>query len=335
MNEDVHVYVSIHGSAVAVSYPTNCRQSQRQVFNVGCAIKPLLALGVVLQIVQGSLELSDPIDRWLPERSTCPERAPTVGHLLTETSGLADPPLDVIDNGQDALDDAVLSAKVRKGHEPGNSFLPCTVSEWQLLALVLARILAPRGIVSYLEEEVLQPLGMENTAFRVGSGMRSSMHPFSLERSATESHPSGDRHRWDDLFIPGLRGYMTVADLGRFYEASMGYLRTSACMSEAMSLMRCGFRPSQGRSDESLGPWSRGLGLQRNLGCLIDVPGISSTAYGSAAYAGSVTGLADPATGVVIAFAFGDLLSPVEALLRRRSLIKGLMRGAGAAESCR
>lgn len=132
------------------------------VFRVGSVTKPLTALGVLVLVGRGVVELDAPAANYLPELSgvVYPSKdsaALTLRHLLTHTSGLpSSVALPATPSERDIL--SALSGLRLQG-EPGA--LPPTYSNfaYAVVGALIARV-AQTPYEAFMNREVLKPLGM-------------------------------------------------------------------------------------------------------------------------------------------------------------------------------
>lgn len=103
---------------------------------------------------RGTLSLDDPVAKWLPEY---PEKATTVWHLLTHTSGLIDHrPFFKTSKGRPEIQTAVLAEAV--GAKPGTEVLYSDLS-YMLLGWVLEACF-DQDLDAVFDSEVAGPLGL-------------------------------------------------------------------------------------------------------------------------------------------------------------------------------
>lgn len=139
------------------------------VFHLGSVGKQFTALGVMILAEQGLLNYDDPISKHLPELSWMSDEV-TVRRLLHHTSGIM---------GYDDSDD-IYNALVSSAEKPGNDDLLNVLAEqgemlsnpgdeyyysnagYDLLGVLIER-LSGRDYPTFMEENIFNPLGMDNT----------------------------------------------------------------------------------------------------------------------------------------------------------------------------
>jgi CubicO group peptidase (beta-lactamase class C family) len=167
------------------------------LFRIASLTKPIAAAAAMALVEAGVLRLDDPVDRWLPELAgrrvlrapdaalddTVPARRPiTLRDLLTMRAGIG---AIMARPGTLPIQRAMAEAGVAPGpdllaldpdeamrrfgslplaHHPGEGWLYHSGAE--ILGVLLARA-AGRSLGAVLHERILQPLGMEDTAFAV------------------------------------------------------------------------------------------------------------------------------------------------------------------------
>jgi CubicO group peptidase (beta-lactamase class C family) len=152
------------------------------VFRLSSVTKPIVAATIMRLVEQGTLDLSDPVTRWLPDfHPRLPngdEPMLSVRHLLTHTAGLSYGFLEA-EGGpyhrlkvSDGLDQPGLSMEenLRRLAAAPLLFAPGEAWHYSLGMDVLGAVAAKAAGVSLPElvgELVLNPLGMRDTAFRV------------------------------------------------------------------------------------------------------------------------------------------------------------------------
>ncbi len=136
------------------------------VFNVFSVAKALTAIAVFIQIEKGNLSLGQPIAEIIPEFANKGKEQITIFHLLTHMSGLsaAMPKVPFCDLGN-------LQAVVQSiCHEelifaPGTQVLCSSAMGFSLLGEAVRRTCSKkRSFRSFVQEEILDPLGMKDTS---------------------------------------------------------------------------------------------------------------------------------------------------------------------------
>ncbi|MER7332535.1 MULTISPECIES: serine hydrolase domain-containing protein [unclassified Micromonospora] len=154
---DKLVVERVTGSADDVA-GTPCSRATR--FQIASISKQMTAAAVLLLAERGTLDVDDPVDRWVPR---CPPewRPVTLHHLLTHTSGLghwSDHPM--IDLGRPTDPDDLLAQfrSVPPLFTPGSRWHYSSPG-YVLLAHAVERA-AGRPYAEFLAKEIFTPLGM-------------------------------------------------------------------------------------------------------------------------------------------------------------------------------
>ena len=179
--------------------------------------KPITTVAAMILWERGELELDDPIHRWLPAfrdarvyvkgSSTAPLTIPTpepirVKHLMNHTAGLT-----YGFHHAHPVDEAYRNAGFEWGVPKGLDLAGC-VDAWASMPLVhtpgtewnyshatdvlgrLVEVVSGQALDAFLDEHVLGPLGMTQTAFRVDEpdllAALYTRHPVSKERVRAE-----------------------------------------------------------------------------------------------------------------------------------------------------
>jgi serine-type D-Ala-D-Ala carboxypeptidase/endopeptidase len=224
------------------------------IFMLGSVSKSFVNLVFADMIRRGEVRLDDPAAKYLPRGVKMPQKGHpiTLSNLATHTSGLPAWPTNV---NLLAEPDPIEAYTVQDlysflstytpPHEPGGA------PEYSNLGVsLLGRLLASRAGKEYkdlLEQRVLQPLGMDSTAFhlspeqlqRLAFGHDMDLQPVYTQETKT-LYPSGS-----------LRS--SVNDLLKYLAAQLGYVDTP--LKEAMLYQRSAVRVSRAPdpSDYALG----------------------------------------------------------------------------------
>lgn len=191
------------------------------LFNVGSIAKPLTAWGVMRLVERGQVRLDAPVWRYLggwriPE-GAFDTAGVTVGRLLAHTAGISMPAVPSRPAGQPPI--STIRALREPDHalslerEPGTEW-SYSGGGYLLLQLLIEKV-SGKPFPAFMEEEVLDPLGMHHSSFgRPADGARTG-----LAQGYEDGHPAPDL-RWPGVAAAGL--YTTVDDLARFVVSSLG-----------------------------------------------------------------------------------------------------------------
>ena len=267
------------------------------MFRIASMTKPVTVAAAMTLVDEGRLALTDPVTKWLPELSdlrvmtdvrgslddTVPaERPITVDDLMTHRSGLAYVfsvlgPLarayGTLSHRQDQDSWLADLAKLPLAHQPG-ARLTYSVST-DVLGIALSRI-EGKPLAEVLRERMLEPLGMPDTGFSVGSNGRA--------RAATMYRLDGDTLRHDSmgpapikdppLCSGGAGLWSTADDYLRFVRMLLGFGTvdgTRVLSEESARLMRTDRLTEEQRRYPFLGmPYWIGRGFGLNLSVVTD-----------------------------------------------------------------
>jgi CubicO group peptidase (beta-lactamase class C family) len=180
------------------------------VFRIYSMTKPVVAVAILKLAEQGRLRLDDPLSKFIPAfastkvyaggpstnpRLRDPDRAITLEHLLTHTSGLTygffgQMPVDSIYRRSNLLDPsrtvrqfADSIARLPLAFSPGDAW---TYSMSIDVLGAVIEIASGRPLDVYLDQEIFAPLGMRETAFHITPAMEGRV-PVLYSRGANNS----------------------------------------------------------------------------------------------------------------------------------------------------
>jgi CubicO group peptidase (beta-lactamase class C family) len=139
-------------------------------FYAASVSKQFTAYAVALLAEQGKISLDDDIRKWIPEVPEFGSRI-TIRHLIHHTSGLRDYfgllgltgwPMDGPLTESEFLD--LVSRQRALNFKPGERHLYSNTG-YVLLAILVERV-SGKSLREFADEQMFQPLGMENSAFR-------------------------------------------------------------------------------------------------------------------------------------------------------------------------
>ena len=162
------------------------------VFRIYSMTKPITSVATMMLVEEGAVALATPVATWIPEfagvtvlaadgESAAPDRAMTIEHLLTHTSGLTygrfgDSPVEQMYNESgfftrsEGLDDfARRAAALPLLASPGDRW------NYGISTDVLGRVIevaSGQRFDAFLRERIFDPLGMDDTAFVVPADQR-------------------------------------------------------------------------------------------------------------------------------------------------------------------
>ncbi len=196
-------------------------------FLLGSITKPIAVAAVMTLFDQGKFGLDDFVTKYVPEFKGDGKDRVTIRHLLTHVSGLPD---QLPENADLRRSHAPLADFVKGVMRVPLHFEPGTRYEYSSMAILLAAEIAQRisGIEfkEFVDKAVLQPLGMQRTAFGMGRLKPEDTMPCQVEFGAIESGGgSPDSKGWDwnspywrNLGAPWGGAQASASDVGRFLE---------------------------------------------------------------------------------------------------------------------
>jgi len=195
-----------------------------KIFRGDSISKMVTAWGVMNLVEQGKINLDDPAEnyltRWSFPETEFDEEKITVRMLLSHRSGLP----SGIYNDNHAMEEEIpsleksLSGKTggpaaKPVKEPGESFVYSNPG-FAVLELIIEEV-SGYDYADYMEQEILTPLGMNNSGFRVTKEMKSeAVTNYKMGEEAVPFHNVGP------VKAPGEL-YTTVEDLSKFIGAWM------------------------------------------------------------------------------------------------------------------
>jgi CubicO group peptidase (beta-lactamase class C family) len=164
------------------------------IFRIYSMTKPVLAVAVMRLVERGQLGLEDPVSRYIPAFAHVkvfaggsadgpvleePDSVMTVRHLLTHTAGLGyglhETPVDTLYRRAELFDAArTLGQFTDSIARLPLYFAPGTRFHYSAAIDVVGRVIevaSGRPLDHFLEEEILGPLGMRDTSFRLRDDM--------------------------------------------------------------------------------------------------------------------------------------------------------------------
>lgn len=222
---------AIHGEAFSTD----------SIFRITSMTKPVTAAAVMILRDQGSLALSDPVSKYLPEwasarvvkpsdqasesnhEETVPVHRPiTIMDLLTHESGLPGFDGSPAAAAADAITARVHStrelcrelSKIPLQFQPGTKYLYGV--SYEILGCVIESV-SGETLDNFFQENIFEPLGMKDASFYVASGKRRRLSAiYGMENGqVVTKRPPGDES--EPKYLSGGGGLRTtVADFLRF-----------------------------------------------------------------------------------------------------------------------
>ncbi len=218
---------AILGAAGLKDYRSEAPFTTSTRFHVGSLAKSLLATGVLALASEGRIDLDAPAVRYLPrlafDNSWAGSSQVTVRHLLDHTSGLNDAHLWHLFSKRAHPDLPLISAfpepaiQLHVRSEPGTRFSYSNMG-YTLVGMVVEAVVGQR-YEAYLDEQVLEPLGMHNSTFAFTTQEGERADPM----LAWGHVDDGTRYAASPVFLrPAGQFTTTAADLARYAEFLLG-----------------------------------------------------------------------------------------------------------------
>jgi CubicO group peptidase (beta-lactamase class C family) len=218
-------------------------------FHVGSVTKSLLALGVLRLATEGLIDIDAPAANYLPDlKFENPWHASTrvsVRHLLDHTAGMDDARLWQMFSRRARPDGLLLAAfpdpqqLLRIRSQPGQQFSYSNMG-YTLLGMVIETVTGER-YETYLDQHLLQPLGMLNSTFQYTTQVPGERWPL----LAWGHVDDGSRYAAEPSFLrPAGQFTSTISDLSRFSQFLLGDGRIDGQVFIESGLMRSRGRPA-------------------------------------------------------------------------------------------
>jgi CubicO group peptidase (beta-lactamase class C family) len=283
------------------------------VYLLASITKPVTACALMLLVERGSVSLSDPVSRYLPEFHGGERDKVLVRDLLAHTSGLPDM---LPENSSLRRAHAPLSAFVEGTYKTPLLYSPGKGFAYQSMGILLAAAIVEKitgmRLRDFVKREIFDPLGMKNSAiglgaFRIEDTVQAWVSPDANPEDTKRFGPNSPY--WRDMGHPWGGMHSTVSDL-------------TLLLTEVLNGTRV-FSPATVRemiSDQNAGlaaPWGLGWALGRSKAWNFFGDLVSASTFGHAGATGTVA-WADPVTGVTCVI-LTDRLAQNGSLLRRVS----------------
>lgn len=344
LHDGAQLYASLRGDVLldtAVGESTRGRDLRTDdVMLWYSSSKPATAVAVLQLWERGLLGLDDPVAKYVDGWGAGKERC-TIRHVLTHTGGFP-----MVREGLSEADLTYGEKVARIAQHPAES-VPGAKAQyhlttgWTILGAVIEAV-DGRPPKRYVEEEVFARAGMESCHLGVpeeeqarlgdrlvpvrwlGHAMpvrrdgRVEMVPYDVE---ARGH---NEPRYRARVEPGSSGHGPARELGRFYEAILGFapaLLDHRSVEVLIATHRSGMRDAMFGNLKV--PW--GLGVQVSGG-ISGGPGRRAFGHGGMA---SSRGLADPDCGLVLTVVTNGLPAPIDNEQRLFELTDALYRALG------
>lgn len=191
------------------------------LFDLASLTKPVATATSLLALVEeGKVCLEDPAARYLPEFGSKGKESITVRELLVHQGGLvADNPLG--DYLQGPAEAWRRICELVPAAPPGARFIYSDVG-YIVLGKLVERV-SGEGLDQFARQRIFLPLGMEETGFRPGEGLRKRAAPADRREGRWIE---GEVHDPRAYYLGGVAGhaglFSTAADLARYAQMMLG-----------------------------------------------------------------------------------------------------------------
>ncbi len=260
-------------------------------FLLGSISKPIAIAALMTLYDKGLFRLDDLAQKYLPEFKGDGRDRVTIQHLLTHTSGLPD---QLPQNAELRSQHAKLSEFVNGALRVPLHFEPGTKYEYSSMAILLAAEIAQRlsgmDIKQLVQQAVLDPLGMHDSALGIGTLKPEQLMQCQVEFGAVESGAGSPESKdwdwnssfWRELGAPWGGQHASAADVGKFLHEFL-HPTGKLFKPEVAALMV--------RNHNATGVESRGLGFE--VGMETYCSGCSASTFGHTGSTGTIA-WADP-----------------------------------------
>jgi CubicO group peptidase (beta-lactamase class C family) len=233
-------------------------------YRIGSITKQFTALALLRQVEAGTMRLSDPLEKFVPEIQAVTGRkegwpAPTLLQVATMMSGLArEPGAGCRDHSVGPISlwqQKVLGCLPRTSyaHEPGTQYLYSNIG-YAALGLAIERA-GGKPFTDQVVEGITVPLGMSRTAWEATPALRTDLaHGYTrrdgkADRTAPDRELEGRGYR-----VPNGNLFSTLHDLSRFVMWELGALQAPIIKRETQTF-------NYGRTYSADGAMRTGYGL--------------------------------------------------------------------------
>jgi len=207
--------------------------NRNTVYRIGSITKPFTAVMLMQLVAAGKVQLSDPVERYLPEVKQIASRprgtAPfTFLQLATMTAGLAREPNDAgpFWTGPVSTWEKTLLAAMphtRYTSFPGTEYSYSNIG-YAILGAALARV-AGQPYTEWQRSRVFRPLGMERTRFEVDPTIASDLavgYQVNGDGTLDDQTAAHEAREGRGYKVPNGAIFTTVDDLARFVAFELG-----------------------------------------------------------------------------------------------------------------
>ena len=203
----------------------------KTVYRIGSITKPFTAVMLLQLVEKGTVRLSDPVEKYLPEINRITDRpkdaaAVTFEQLATMMSGIGREPADLntflvgpVERWEQVLFEAL--PKTKYDHAPGTRYLYSNIG-YATLGASLGRA-AKKPYVEYMRESVIRPLGMTTTDFVPSAAIEPGLAKgYEIRDGKPNGEQPAKEHDGRGYKVPNGALYTTAGDLAKFVSLWLG-----------------------------------------------------------------------------------------------------------------
>lgn len=207
--------------------------TKESIYRIGSITKQITALMLLQLVEKGKVNLSDPVEKYLPEVNRIKRRWPnappiTLVQLATHTSGLIREPADTETYlvGQVARwEETMMAAFSRTSYqfEPGTHYSYSNIG-YAVLGAALARA-AGEPYIDYVKKNILVPLKMLSTVFEQNDQIMPILaNGYIIRGTEADPEPAArDLRLGRGYKVPNGALFTNISDLARFVSFEMGF----------------------------------------------------------------------------------------------------------------
>lgn len=253
------------------------RPTADSIYLLASITKPFIGVAILQLVEQGRLLLSDPIVKHIPEFGRYGKEGVTIWHLMTHTSGMAEEPMNTLIEQRASAEAHLKAAYDTVLHfSPGSEYQYCNISFW-VLGEIIHR-LSGEPYPEYLQQHVMRPLGMCDTAFSYTGEQSQRVLP--VHAASPGQEPNLDVDYFASLNVPAGGLCSTCADLVAFGQALLNGLQGRLEAGRPRLLTRAAMRTMT--SLHTAGLRERGTNNPANYGLCVSKPSVPPRSLGAA-----------------------------------------------------
>ncbi len=206
--------------------------NRNTVYRIGSITKPFTAVMLMQMVAAGRVQLSDPVERYLPEVKQIASKPPgapfTFLQLATMTAGLAREPEEAGPFWKGPVSDwgkKLFAALPHTNYlsSPGTEYSYSNIG-YAILGAALARV-AGQPYVEWERSHVLNPLGMDRTRFELDPTIEADLavgYEVRGDGSLDDQTAAQEARDGRGFKVPNGAIFTTVDDLARFVSFELG-----------------------------------------------------------------------------------------------------------------